>query len=155
VRHRRPPSTKNFVTAIGLGLFGAIAGAFGWAAFAIGNGLESAFVAVGVGVLAGFGVRYGAPKCASSSLKMIAGALAIVGVIAAKYMIFAYFAVRIAASRGIEMSYVDVRIRSAFPHMLGSSISFADVAFGILAVYFAYRIPRGIVVKVTEPRTQS
>jgi len=132
------------------GLAGALVGAAVWSGVAIATDLEVGYVAVLVGFLAGLGVKLGAGKQRGRLLQYLAAALAVVGLLAAKYMLFAYALVKVGRERGLSIGYLDGRILSFFPEALGQMLGAFDVLFLFLALGAAYRVPKAHAVSITK-----
>jgi hypothetical protein len=144
-----PGGANLLVAAVG-GLAGALVGAAVWAGIAIATNLEVGYVAVLVGFLAGFGVKMGARTQRGLLLQCLAAGLAVVGLLAAKYMLFAYTVVKLGHEQGVDISYVDGRILSLFPEALGQMVSGFDALFLILALMAAYRVPKAVPVSIDK-----
>lgn len=71
------------------GIVAAVVGGAIWAGIAIATDFEIGYVAIGIGALAGFAVA-ALGKNGSASLGMIAGACALLGLLAGKIMIFSW-----------------------------------------------------------------
>jgi hypothetical protein len=145
------PGGSRLALAAAGGLGGALAGALVWAGIAVSTQLEVGYVAVLIGFLTGYGVKLGAGKQRGPTLQYAASVLSVVGLIAAKYAIFAYVAVSTVAAQGIEVSYFDERLRALFPAFLKESFGILDLLFVFLALRAAYRVPRAHVVTFSRP----
>ena len=144
-----PGGTRLLVAAAG-GLVGALVGAAVWAGVAIATNFEVGYIAVLVGFLAGLGVKLGARTQRGALLQYLAAALAVVGLLAAKYMLFAWAVVKFGQEKGVDISYFDSRILSVFPSALGEMISGFDALFLILALAAAYRVPRAHAISIRK-----
>src|SRR5512140_3206580 len=144
------PGGLNLLVAGVCGLVGALAGAGVWAAVALATDLEVGYIAVFVGFLTGFGVKFGAGKQRGPTLQYLAAGLSVIGLVSAKYMLFAVTVVRMGHERGVDLSFFDERIRSAFPDALGALLGVFDVLFLVLALGAAYRVPRAHVVEISK-----
>ncbi len=138
---RRPQGT-GLLAAAGLGVVGALAGAAVWAAIAISTNVAVGYVAVLIGYLTGHGVRIGAGEQRGPALQRLAAALALFGLVAAKYAIYAYAVVKLAHDKGHDISYLNPILMSLFPKALVHMASPFDVVFLLLAISAAYRVPR-------------
>jgi hypothetical protein len=141
--------TAHYPVALLAGLAGALVGAGVWAAIGIGTGYEVGYVAVLVGFLAGLGVKLGARSKRSAGLQALAAGLAVVGLLAAKYFVFAHAAVEFGKQNGIDFSYLDARTMQLFPQALPEMLSAFDILWLILAIAAAYRIPAPSKVQVS------
>jgi hypothetical protein len=144
------PAGMNILVAGVCGLAGALVGAAAWSGVAIATDLEVGYVAVLVGFLAGLGVKLGAGKQRGPLLQYLAAGLSVVGLVAAKYMLFAHAVVVVGHERGIELSYFDTRFLSVFPEALGQMLGVFDVLFLVLALGAAYRVPKAHVVSIAR-----
>ena len=144
------PSGSNVIVAVVGGLAGALVGAAVWAGVAIATNFEVGYIAVLVGFLAGLGVKIGARTQRGPLLQVIAAALAVVGLLAAKYMVFAYALVEFGHEKGADISYFDGRILSVFPSALGDMLSAFDALFLVLALMAAYRVPKAVPISIRK-----
>lgn len=142
------PTASGLAAAVAGGLAGALAGAAVWAGVAMATDLEVGYVAILVGFLAGLGVKLGARKQRGVVLQCIAAGLAVVGLLAAKYMVFAYVAVKVGRENGVDLSYLDTRFLSVFPEVLGETINGFDALFLVLALVAAYRVPKANAIAI-------
>lgn len=144
------PGGMNLLAAAGGGLAGALAGAAVWAGVAVVTNMEVGYIAVLVGFLTGFGVKLGAGKQRGPTLQYLAAGLSVIGLVAAKYMLFAVTVVKMGHEHGVDLSYFDERIMSVFPDALGELLGVLDVLFLVLALGAAYRVPKAHVVEITK-----
>ncbi|MDQ3366138.1 MAG: hypothetical protein M3680_11995 [Myxococcota bacterium] len=144
------PAAKHYPLAFAGGLAGAIVGAAVWAGIAVVTDFEVGYVAILVGFLAGLGVRIAARTKRSLGMQLMASALAIVGLLVAKYMILAHVIVDLAKGEGVAVSYFDPRIFDVFPMALKEMLSPFDALWLILAVGAAYRVPQPSQIDVQE-----
>jgi hypothetical protein len=142
------PTAATFVPAAGLGLVGALAGALVWSAIGIATNLAVGYVAVLVGYLSGMGVKIGARTARGQPLQILAAGLAVVGLVAAKYMQVAYYLVAEAAKNGVTVTYFDPRILSIFGGVFTKTLSPFDLLWLVLAVGAAYRVPKAKPVRL-------
>lgn len=141
--------TAHYPLALAGGLAGALVGAGAWAAIGIITGYEVGYVAVLVGFLAGLGVKLGARNKRSAGLQAMAAGLAVVGLLAAKYIVYAHAMVNVAKEGGLELTYFDPRVVEFFPEALPEMLSAFDILWLVLAIAAAYRIPAPSKVDVS------
>lgn len=124
------------------GLAGATLGAAVWAAITAATGLEIGFAAVGVGLLAGLGVKLGARGKRGGYLPHLAVAIALLGLVLAKYFVFVTLIAQ--ATRGQPgTGLVPLLVASLvlFPQMLVRMLSPFDLLWVFFAVSAAWRMP--------------
>jgi hypothetical protein len=144
------PGGANLLVAAAGGLVGALVGAAVWALVAIVTNFEVGYIAVLVGFLAGLGVKIGARTQRGLLLQYLAAGLAVVGLLAAKYTLFAYAVVRLVHERGGDVGYFDGSLVSLFPGALGKMVSAFDALFLILALMAAYRVPKAAPISIAK-----
>lgn len=132
----------TFPVALAVGAAGAAIGAAVWAAIVVLTNFEVGYVAVGVGFLAGVGVKFGAGKARNQMLQVAAALLAVGGLVLAKYFIFAHFVSQIVLEDGGgTIGWFDPGLIQAFPGALMEISSPFDILWIVLAVSAAYRVP--------------
>jgi hypothetical protein len=136
-----PLSSGDLVMAAVGGLIGAIVGGLIWGFLVGATDTELGIVAIGVGVLAGFGVVLGARRKHGVPLQVIAGLAAVVGILFGKYFAFVQIVNKELGDR--VASVFDGRTFSAFMDIIGELFSGFDVLWIVFAVYTAWRIPQG------------
>jgi hypothetical protein len=141
-------SGNTYPLAVLGGLVGTLVSAAIWAAIVVVTNYEVGYVAILVGFLTGFGVKLGARKARGKELQILAAALSVVGLAAAKYFIFAYTFVKIVSERGSEMSVFDPIIFHTFGDKIGSMLSPFDLLWLFLAVGAAYKVPAPSIINV-------
>ena len=112
-----PPTGKDIVLAIVGGLIGAIVGGVAWGYLVKSTEMELGIAAIGVGVLAGFGVALFARGTGGMPLQVIAAAAAAFGILWGKYLAF-------------------VLVGEGFTDLFSGF----DVVWIVFAVYTAFRI---------------
>jgi len=138
-----PPLLASTALAAALGgLIGALLGAAVWAAIAIAADVSVGYVAVLVGLLTGVGVNAGAGMERRPVLQLLASGLAVVGLLAAKYIVFAYVVVKIGQTRGMSFIYFSRFIVGAFPDALVETFRPLDLLWLVLAIGAAHRTTR-------------
>lgn len=146
---KKPDASAYPIAAAG-GLLGALAGAAVWAAIAVATNFEVGYVAVLVGFLAGYGVKLGARDKRGGGLPVLAAGLSVVGLVAAKYFIFAWFAVEGARKAGVGIGYIDPILLGKFFDFLPRMLSAFDLLWVILAIGAAYRAPASPKIRVVR-----
>lgn len=121
------------------GLAGALVGAGVWAAVAVFGNLQIGFIAVLVGFLAGKGALLGAGSGRGRPYQVAAGTAALVGLVAAKYFIFAHDAAEGLASRGLDVGPFDLVLLRLFPRELPGMLSAFDLLWVFLALTSAWK----------------
>jgi hypothetical protein len=140
-------SALGIVPGLVGGAIGALVGAGIWAAIAILTDYEIGYIAVLVGFLAGHGVRLAA-RGRGRALQFVAVAMSIVGLLAAKYFLFAHYTIEMLAEQGQQLSYLDPRLAIVFPFALVEIVSPFDLLWIFLAVGAAYRAPAPLAVTI-------
>ena len=146
-----PPTPTGADLALALvgGLAGAIVGGIAWGYLVKTTERELGIAAIGVGILAGFGVALLAKGRRGTPLQVIAAIAAAVGVLWGKYFAF------VIVGRDVLESQYGGQARDALPLFSGATFSFFsdaftelfsgfDVAWIAFAVYTAWRIPAGL-----------
>ena len=144
-----PPTGADLALALVGGLVGAIVGGIAWGYLVKTTERELGIAAIGVGILAGFGVALLARGRRGTPLQVIAALAAAVGILWGKY-----FAFVIVVRDSLEKQFGSIA-RGAVPLFSGETFSaftdaftdlFSgfDVAWMAFAVYTAWRIPAGL-----------
>jgi hypothetical protein len=132
-------------------LAGAVAGAAVWAAIVVFTNFEVGYVAVLVGFLAGHGCKLGAGKARGQHLQIAAGVASVLGLVVAKYLIFAHFVrQQVMGDGATDVSWFDSFILEAFPGALAEMASPFDLLWIVLAVAAAYRVPAASTVTIQQ-----
>ena len=135
-----------------LSFFGALAGALlgagVWAGIAIATDFEVGYIAVLVGFLSGYGAKLAASWKKGHGLQILAAAVSLIGLVAAKYFIASYYVVKAAHNQGAEISYLDPEVMKAFLEVLPRMLSPFDALWAILAIGAAYRVPAPTKVSI-------
>lgn len=143
-----PPTGRDMVLAIVGGSIGAIVGGIAWGYLVKSTKTELGIAAIGVGVLAGFGVALFARGKRGVPLQGIAAAAAAFGILWGKYFAF------VLVGRDFLEEQFGAAGRAALPLFSGETFSLFkdgftdlfggfDVAWIVFAVYTAFRIPAG------------
>ena len=120
------------------GLAGALVGAGVWAAVAVFGNLEIGIIAVLVGFLAGQGARLGAGNARGTPYQVAAAATALVGLLAAKYFIFAQFGAQELAESGMDVGPFHPALLQLFPRVLPGMLSPFDLLWVFIALSSAW-----------------
>jgi hypothetical protein len=116
------------------GLVGALLGAAIFAGIGIATDHAIGYVAVLVGFLTGRGVKLGARGAFAPSLQLLAGGLAVFGIVASKYIMLAYV-----FSEEAAISPLSGRVFDAFVSHFGELLSPFDLLWVGLAFAAAAR----------------
>ena len=141
--------------SVPLGLLGTLAGAgLGaavWAGIAIATDYEIGYVAVLVGFLAGKGATLATGGAHGKPLQLVSAVGAVVGLLVAKYAIFAYaFKEYVAEEFDEVVGYLDPEILEAFFEALGEMTGLFDLLWIFLAVSTAWRAPASPTLRVEK-----
>ena len=123
------------------GALGAVIAGAVWAVIVVLTDYEIGYLAVGVGFLAGLGVKLGSGDAHGVRLQWVAVGCTLFGLLAAKYFIYAHFFTSAAAEEGVSIGYFNPVTLSAFPGMFFEMLSLFDLLWVFLAVSSAWRIP--------------
>lgn len=139
----------RFPLALAGGAAGALVGAIVWAVIVVATNYEIGYVAVLVGYLAGLGVKLGAGKGRSQTLQIAAAAMAVFGLVIAKYFILAHFVI---SGPGAELGlgYFSPQLFMLFVENIGSSLSPFDLLWIAFALMTAWRIPAPSKLEVSQ-----
>lgn len=127
---------QNLMMGALTGFFAAMVGAGIWATVTVVTEYQIGWMAVGIGFLVGFAVRF-AGKGISPVFGAVSAVMALVGCAVGNLMTFTYF---IAMSEGL--SFMDVATQLDFAiafEILTSTFEVMDVLFYGLAAYFGYK----------------
>jgi len=135
------------------GVLAAIIGGAVWGVVAIATRYELGYLAWGLGFLSGFAVVFFAKGRRGLPLQLIAALSSILGIVIGKYVTFHYYLKEAAEKKyGAEvasnLSVVSDRVLQFFVQNISTMLSGFDVLWVILAVLSAWRIPKGLGVKV-------
>jgi hypothetical protein len=124
--------------AIIVGLLGAIVGGIIWYYVTILTGWRIGFAAIGVGLLVGNGVVYGAGQKRAWKLQLIAMILALLGLLIGKYLIMQHYY----SEAGWEgWMPLGLFFRTYFDSLSSGFNGILDLFFMALAMWYAYRVP--------------
>lgn len=129
-------SEQNLVMGTLAGLIAAVAGAGVWAAVTVMTEYQIGWMAVGIGLLVGFAVRY-TGKGINQSFGIVAAAMSLVGCVLGNILTISYF-----VALNQEMAFTDVLTQLDYPiivEMLTTTFEIIDLLFYGLAVYVGYK----------------
>lgn len=123
-------------------LVGALVAAVVWAGIAIATDYEIGYVAILVGFLAGKGAVIATGGAHGRTLQVIAVAGSVIGLLLAKYAIFAHeVKTYVLEEYGEAIGYLDTRTMQLFTEALTEMTSLFDLLWIALAVGAAWRVP--------------
>lgn len=134
---QRLSSEQNLVMGAAAGLAAALAGAAAWAAVTVGTGYQIGFMAIGVGFLVGYAVRF-AGKGVTSVFGIVGAVLALVGCALGNLLAVTSIA---AANEGVPL--LDAITQLDLPMIQELMVAFfspMDLIFYAIAVYEGYRL---------------
>lgn len=141
------PGEGNMVLGVVGGLAGALVGAVIWGLIAISSGYEIGFIAIGVGVLCGFGVLLLSRGGQGITYGLIASGCSLLGILLGKYIIYWDLnkeqIAKIPGSEGISIPLISFETFSYFFQDLTAMLSGHDVLWVILAIGAALKIATG------------
>ncbi len=141
-----PATGSDLALALVGGLVGAIVGGIAWGYLVRSIDTELGIAAIGVGILAGFGVALLARGKRGVPLQVIAAVAAALGVVWGKYFSFVLLGRDVLKELGVGSEALPLfsgdtfsLFTEAFPELFSGF----DVAWMAFAVYTAWRIPAG------------
>jgi hypothetical protein len=144
---------RLLVPAVFAGLAAAVAGGVAWALIAVTTDYEIGFAALGIGVLAGYAVLLATRGRKGLPLQITAVGSSLVGIVLGKYFTYVWNlkdAVR--AEFGDEaadsISFTDADVVDLFFEDADRVFGGYDLLWAAFAVYAAWRIPRGMGIRV-------
>jgi hypothetical protein len=141
-----PATGADLALALVGGLVGAIVGGIAWGYLVSSIGTELGIAAIGVGILAGFGVALLARGKRGVPLQVTAAVAAAIGVLWGKYFAFVLLGRDALKELGVGSDALPLLSGDTFSLFTASSadlFSGFDVAWMAFAVYTAWRIPAG------------
>jgi hypothetical protein len=135
-----PGGSGNVLLGILAGSVAALIGAVIWAVITAATGFQIGFMAIGVGLLAGMGVRIGG-QGSGALYSFIGAALALFGCLAGN-LFAGCFAVAEYLTRdaGQTVSFLDVLLTPAmWPVIMEATFSPMDILFYLIAIYEGWR----------------
>lgn len=128
---------ESFTLAVVAGILAAVLGAFLWAGVTVVSGYQIGFMAIGIGVLVAFSIRF-AGKGLSIKFQILGAVLSLFGCVVGNCLTVCYF---LAQNEGVGFSEVLTMINpSAIPSLMISAFSPMDMLFYGIAVYEGYRL---------------
>lgn len=160
VVRREQYSSSALLPGLVGGLLAALIGGGVWAAIAVAADYELGIIAWGIGGLCGFAVVMFAKGRKGVPLQVVAMVTSILGIAIGKYLTF-YYLLRQAVlgelgEEGIaEMTPFSPGVLRYFAESAPQMVSGYDILWVILAVYTAWRIPKGSDIKPDSTIAQS
>lgn len=160
------PAGSDFLT----GFFGACAAAIVagiiWGLIVIATNYEIGYLAIGVGIVAGYGVYFASGKKGGAILQILASVSSIVGILIGKYVTFYHFfrqgATEAAKEQGVDptellnqFTLFSGNMISSFIKNIGSMLGGFDILWVILAVGAAYKIPKIVNPYILPGKTEN
>ena len=147
VKEHSPLGMVGVATGV---LISALVGAIVWGLLASWTGVELTWMALGIGVLAGFSARLLASNEQSVSVQMIAASAALIGIVVGKYYIYAIFlkdAINdaLGPQAAAQFSLFSSETFNFLRDDPGSVIGVLDLAWLTIAMFFAWQIPKSLV----------
>jgi len=144
---------SSIMPALVGGGLGAVIGGVIWGLIVIGTGYVIGFMAWGIGLLSGFAVVLFSKGRRGTPLQIIAVLSSVLGIAVGKYVtFFHFFKEAILKKYGAEIasnvSIFSEEVIYIFIDGIGSMVSGFDILWVILAVITAWRIPKGIGIKL-------
>jgi hypothetical protein len=129
-------SEQNLLAGALAGFAAALLGAGIWAVVTILTEYQIGWMAVGIGLMVGFSVRF-AGKGIDPTFGVAGAALSLIGCVIGNVLTITYF---IAASEGVPFLEILVQLNMGITfELLTSTFEVMDVLFYGLAVYFGYK----------------
>ena len=129
-------SEQNLMMGALAGLVAAVAGAAVWAAVTVMTEYQIGWLAVGIGLLVGFAVRY-TGKGVDQTFGIAGGVMSLAGCVLGNILTITYF---VAANE--QMAFMDILTQlntAIIIEMLTTTFEIIDVLFYGLAAYFGYK----------------
>lgn len=118
-------------------LVGALIGASVWAAVSILTDYEIGYLAILIGILAGFGAKILATPGSGIPLQFSASLAALIGLIIGKYAAVAYI-----IKEEYKYSYFSSETFTLIQNNIGTLVKFYDLIWILVAIVAAWGIPR-------------
>jgi hypothetical protein len=128
-------SSPNLILGAVVGLLAALVGAGIWAAVTALTAYQVGFMAVGVGLLVGFAVRF-AGKGHEPIFGVVGAVLAVLGCVVGNYLMGAWF---FAANTGMPYGQVLTPNFSFVVEVMRATFGAMDLLFYAIAAYCGYR----------------
>jgi hypothetical protein len=131
----------------------AVVGGVIWGLIVIATGYVIGYMAWGIGLLAGYAVVLFSRGRKGVPLQVIAVLSSVLGIAIGKYVTFFHFLKEAITKQygpevSSEVSLFSERVVQVFIEGIGSMVSGFDILWVILAVITAWRIPKGLGIKV-------
>ncbi len=129
-------SEQNLVMGTLAGFVASVAGAGVWAVVTVMTEYQIGWMAIGIGLLVGFAVRY-TGKGIEQSFGIVGAAMSLVGCALGNILTISYF-----VALNQEMAFMDVLTQLDYPiivEMLTTTFQIIDLLFYGLAVYVGYK----------------
>jgi hypothetical protein len=129
-------SEQNLMMGMLAGMVASLVGAGAWAGVTIMTDYQIGWMAIGIGVLVGFAIRY-TGKGMGQSFGIVGGAMSLVGCVLGNILYITYY---VAINQ--DMAYMDILTQLNFPiivEMLSATFAPMDLLFYGLAGYFGYK----------------
>jgi len=144
---------SSILPALFGGGLAAVVGGVIWGLIVIATGYVIGFMAWGIGWLAGFSVVLFSKGRKGVPLQVIAVLSSVFGIVIGKYFTFFHYlkeevTKKYGAEAASNLSIFSERVIQFFIDNIGSMLSGFDILWVILAVITAWRIPKGIGIKL-------
>jgi hypothetical protein len=147
--------SKSLLPAIVGGALAAVVGGILWGLFVILTDYEIGFMAWGLGLLSGTAVVLLVKGRKGTPLQIIAVISSIMGIAVGKYVTFYHFLrATVESQYGAEVAFslplLSAKVIRIFFASLGSMLGGFDILWVILAIMTAWKIPKGVGVKLPD-----
>lgn len=148
-------SSHSILPAVMGGVAAAVVGGAVWGLIVVATGYVIGFMAWGLGLVTGFAVLRLSGGRRGLPLQVVAVALRVLGIAVAKYWTFYYFLKKAiekdyGASTAATISVFSEKVLQLFIENIGSMLSGFDLLWLLLAVMTAWRIPKGLGIKLSQ-----
>lgn len=127
---------QNLIMGALAGVIASVAGAGLWAAVTVATEYQIGFMAIGIGFLVGFAVRF-TGKGIERSFGIVAAVLSLAGCVLGNVVTISYF---VSLNEGMRLMDVLTQLNLAIiTDMLAVTFEAVDAVFYALAVYFGYK----------------
>lgn len=135
------------------GVVGALFSALLWAVIVVLTDYEIGYMALGVGLVVGYLVLWGAGKKRSRSLQIVAAVCSALSIFAAQYLIFYYYFNQLVLEGGsgigvlFSFKWFNVDLFMTFINSIMEMVDGYTLMFMALAVFIAWSVPRPFKLK--------